>query len=297
MKAILKTKAGEGKGNIDLPSQFKEPVRDDLIKRAVLAIHSHKKQPYGTDPEAGKKYSSKLSRRRRHYKGAYGIGISRVSRKIMSHRGTRFNWMGATNPNTRGGREAHPPQAEKVIYRKLNRKERRKAIRSAMAASVIKELVSARGHVVSEYPLVIDNSAEDMKKTKEVLDMLAKLGLEKELERAARRSSKTGNAKRRGRPYQQAIGPLIVVSGKCSLIGAACNIPGVEVVEVANLNAEVLAPGADMGRLTLYTEGSIKKIAELRLFTDSPVKEEKKAEPKPAKKPAVKKPAVKKVKE
>ena len=50
-----------------------------------------------------------------------------------------------------------------------------------MAASVIKELVSARGHVVSEYPLVIENSAEDMKKTKEVLDMLAKLGLEKEI--------------------------------------------------------------------------------------------------------------------
>ncbi|MEK6916322.1 MAG: 50S ribosomal protein L4 [Nanoarchaeota archaeon] len=283
MKAVLKTKTGTSNGNVNLPAQFSEEIRPDLIKRAVLAIHSHKRQPHGTDPEAGKKYSSKLSRRRRHYKGAYGIGISRVPRKIMSHRGTRFNWTGATAPNTRGGREAHPPKAEKIIYKNLNRKERRKAIRSALSASVLKELVLKRGHIVEEYPLVLEDSVQELTKTKEVIELLVKLGLSKELERAERKTLNTGKARRRGRAYKKAIGPLIVVSEKCALLESASNIPGVEVVEVKNLNAELLAPGTDCGRLTLYTEGSIKKFLELRLFTDSPVKEEK-----TTKKPAVK---------
>ena len=50
-------------GKMDLPVQFMEKVREDLIKRAVVAIQANKRQKYGTDPEAGKKASAKLSRR------------------------------------------------------------------------------------------------------------------------------------------------------------------------------------------------------------------------------------------
>ena len=168
MKAILKTAEGKTGEQIELPSQFNEEIRPDIIKRAVLAIHSHNIQPHGTDPEAGKKYSSKLSRRRRDYKTAYGIGISRVPRKILSHRGTRFNWQAATVPLAVGGRQAHPPKVDKILAKKINNKERRKAIRSAMAASVNKELVIKRGHIVTEYPIVLQNTVETIKKTKDV---------------------------------------------------------------------------------------------------------------------------------
>jgi len=38
-------------------------------------------------------------------------------------------------------------------------------------------------------------------------------------------------------------------------------LPGVEIVEVRNLNAEKLAPGGLPGRLTAWTKGAIQKIA------------------------------------
>jgi len=34
---------------IELPKIFYQPVREDLILRAFLAIQSHKRQPYGPD--------------------------------------------------------------------------------------------------------------------------------------------------------------------------------------------------------------------------------------------------------
>jgi large subunit ribosomal protein L4e len=297
MKAAIKTSAGESNGHIELPSQFDEPVREDLIKRAVLVIQSHKRQAYGTDPEAGKKYSSKISRRRRDYKTAYGIGISRVPRKIMNYRGTRFNWVAATVPYSVGGRQAHPPLVLKNWKKKINDKERRKAIRSAMAASVSKLLVEKRGHIVSEYPLVLEDEVENFKKLKEIYALLLKLGLEKELERSSKTSERSGKAQRRGRTVRQRKGPLIVVSKKCSLENAAKNIPGVDVIRVDSLNAEVLAPGCDFGRLTLYTKGAVEKLSKQKLFTDyvaaSPKEEEKEVKEEKPKRVAKKKPVAK----
>ncbi len=290
MKAVIRSKSGEKKGEVSLPDQFKEPVRADLIKRAVHAIWSHNRQPYGTDPKAGQKSSAKLSRRRRDWKASYGHGISRIQRKIMSHRGTRFNWVGATNPNTVGGRQSHPPVVEKIWDRKINTKERRKAIRSAMAASVDKELVLKKGHKITEYPFVLETQIEQITKAKEAVELFNKLGLTDELLRAGKRTEKTGRARRRGRTYQKSKGPLVVVSKKCEFMKAAGNIPGVDVVLVTDLNAEVLAPGAEPGRLTLYTESSIEQISKLGLFTDNQ-KEVLKEEKKETKKTEEKKPA------
>lgn len=292
MKAVLKSTSGENKGHVELPSQFHEPVRPDLIKRAVLSIQSHKRQPFGTDPEAGKKVSSKISRRRRNYKGAYGHGISRVPRKILSHSGTRFNWQAAEVPSVVGGRQAHPPKVTKIWDRKMNNKERRKAIRSAMAASVDKALVVARGHKVTEYPIVLDDAVESFKKSKEILDLFTKLGLDDEMERASKKTMVTGVGRTRGRTSKKRKGPLLVVSKSCDLYKAARNVPGVDIVIVDSLNAELLAPGCDCGRLTLYTKGAIDKLEKSNLFFENaseakPVKESE-AEEKPVKK-AVKK--------
>ena len=52
-------------GKQKMPEQFKEEFRPDLIKRAVEAIQANKRQPYGADPEAGRKATAKLTRRRR----------------------------------------------------------------------------------------------------------------------------------------------------------------------------------------------------------------------------------------
>ena len=254
-------------GEIQLPKQFEEPVRDDLIKRAVLVIQSNNRQRYGADPEAGKRASVRLSKKRHDYRGSYGHGISRTPRKIMSRRGTRLNWTGAFAPNTVGGRRAHPPKSEKIWSKKINIKERRKAIRSALSSVVSKALVAKRGHKVTEnYPLVMEDKFEKISKTKDVKAVLEKIGLKDEIKRASEKKIRAGRGTMRGRKYKKKTGPLIVVSGKCSLENAASNIPGTDIVEIKNINAELLAPGTSPGRLTIFTKSSIEKMEKEKLF-------------------------------
>ena len=144
-----------------------------------------------------------------------------------------------------------------------------------MAASVVKEYVLKRGHVVEEYPIVLDRTVEELTKTKDVLELLKKLNLKKEIERSAKKTEKTGNARRRGRKNKKRKGPLFVVSKKCALMDSASNIPGIDIIEITCLNAELLAPGCEPGRLTLYTQSAIEILEKNKLFTDYIVHEKK----------------------
>ena len=255
------------KGDIELPSVFSEDVRIDLIKRAVLAQVSKVRSPYGADPLAGKRYSAYVSKRRRDYKGMYGKGISRTPRKVLTNRGTQFYWVGAVAPNTVGGRRAHPPKASKNWVLKINRKERRLAIRSAIAATIKQDLVVARGHrLPKSYPFVIDTKFESLDKTTAVKEALVKLGFTDELARTNEKIVRAGKGTMRGRKYKRKVGPLLVVTDDCKLKFSARNIPGVDVVEVSNLNAKSLAPGTNPGRLTLFTQAAIEKLNKDKLF-------------------------------
>ncbi|MDO8740388.1 MAG: 50S ribosomal protein L4 [Candidatus Woesearchaeota archaeon] len=249
-------------GKKELPQQFNEPVRFDLIGRAVLAIQANKRQPYGAKFEAGQRAVGKLSRRRRDYKGSYGIGISRVPRKIMSGKGSRWNWVGAVAPGTVGGRRAHPPKPSKDWTKKVNKKENRKAIRSALAAVMSKEFVK---HVPENYPFIIETKFESLKKTKDVIEALIKLGFSNELERAEERTIRAGKGKMRGRKYRTKKSVLFVVSKKCELMSAANNILGSDIAEVRNINAELLAPGI-RPRIVLFTEAAIDEFDKNKLF-------------------------------
>jgi large subunit ribosomal protein L4e len=254
-------------GEQELPAQFSEPVRPDLIARAVHALQSLARQAYGASPDSGLRHSSTISKERRHYRGCYGHGISRVNRKIMSRKGTRFNWVGAFSPQTRGGHPAHPPKAAKIWAQKINVKENRKAIRSAMAATVKHELVEKRGHKLpSTYPFVLDTGVEQLSTAKEVKALLLALGFEKEMDRASVKKVRSGVGKARGRKYKTKTSLLMVVSEECPLIKAAKNFPGVDVVSARALNAEVLAPGACPGRVTLWTKKSIEALEKNKLF-------------------------------
>ena len=298
MKLKILSLARQEKGTVDLPEQFSETVRPDIIKRAVLAAMANKRQPYGVSADAGKKSVSKLSKRRQHYRGMYGKGISRTPRKIMSRSGSQMRWVGAFAPQTVGGRKAHPPKSEKIWSQKINKKERRKAIRSAMASTLARELVRERGHLIPEnYPFIVDSKIETITKTKELIDALQKLGFENELVRVSRKIIRPGKGKSRGRKYKKIRGMLVVVSENCPVMKSANNIPGLEIAEVRNISAEMLAPGTSPGRMTLFTEKAIEIIGKDRLFTDNQVKkevkEEKKPEPKKEEKKKEKKPKAK----
>lgn len=238
-------------GTVKLPSQFNEKVSAQLIKRAVLAIQSHNYQPYGSDPMAGKRQGYHTSKRRRDYKGTYGNSRSRIRRKHLWHRGTQFAWVGAFVANAIGGRKAFPPQADKNIEQKINKKERRKAIRSAIAAA---------------QSMVVEDKIESLKKTKDAQKALKSLKLTEKLEKSKQRKQRAGKGTLRGRRYRRSKGPLLVVSKKCDLLKSASNLPGVEIVQVKNLNAQLLAPGTNPGRLTIWSKGSIELMAKEGLF-------------------------------
>ncbi len=253
-------------GEIEMPVQFNEGFRPDLIKRAVIRLNSRSVQRYGSKPDAGMRASAKISRRRNDYKTSYGYGISRVPRKILSHRGNRFSWQGAVAPGTVGGRKAHGPNANKKVIKGMNKKERSKALRCAISATVMADIVEARGHrVPSNYPFVISNDFEKVNKTSSLLKSLKALGLDDELERVGQKSIRAGKGTMRNRKYKRKVGPLLVVSDDCEL-SKVTNLAGVEIKNVSELNALSLAPGANSGRMTLYTESSLKKMKEDKLF-------------------------------
>ncbi len=267
MKLNILTAEKKVKGQKDLPSQFNEEYRPDLITRAVNSLLSMSRQPYGASPDAGFRQSSKVSKRRRTNRGRYGMGISRVNRKILSRRGMRMFWVGAFSPQTVGGHRAHPPKSWKDFTQGLNQKERRKAIRSAMAATLQKIIVEQRGHFLpQDYPFIIDASVEQLSRTKDVEEMLLKLGFQDELARSSVRKVRAGRGKSRGRKYRHKKGLLLVVSQDCPLMKSAKNISGIDIVPAKSLNVQLLAPGALPGRVTLWTDKAMDIVDKEKLF-------------------------------
>jgi len=171
-------------------------------------------------------------------------------------------------PQAVKGRKAHPPKAEKIWEEKINKKERKKAILSAIAATAVKELVEARGHKVEkvkQLPIVVVDDLEKVTKTSEVRELLKKLGLESELERIKEKKVRAGKGKRRGRRYKKKVGPLFVIAEDKGIVKAARNLPGVDVCLVENLNAELLAPGGQPGRLTIWSKAAVEKLSRLKV--------------------------------
>ena len=253
----LKGKAGTA---ITLPSHFDTPYRPDVIKRAVLAVQSKRYQPHGVDPLAGKRNTAQSWQT--------GHGRSRVPRVKGS--GTLAANKGAFAPGTVGGRVAHPPEARKVLVERINKKENRLAIRSAIAATADKKRVSERGHQVDkvkEIPLVVDDKLETITSTKELRTVTSALGLEADLLRAENgRGVRAGKGKMRGRKMKTPKSVLIVVGQDLGIGRAARNLPGVDIAEVHGLNAELLAPGTHSGRLVLWTRSAIDRLEKENLF-------------------------------
>lgn len=259
MKAVTKKAARvfnlEGKpiSKIELPFVFGTNLRLDVIKRAVLALQSHRFQPQGRDLMAGKRTSAESR--------GVDLGIARIPR-IKGGTGS-----GAFAPGTVGGRAAHPPISYKKIAKQIPKKEKRLALRSAIAATASKKIVASRGHSIEDVPqipVIVVSEIEGLKKAKEVEEALIQLGVLSDIYRVKEsRKIRAGKGKYRGRKMRHAAGPLIVVGENKGIKEAARNIPGVDVVAVNDLNVELLAPGTHPGRLTIWTDTAIEKLNEL----------------------------------
>jgi large subunit ribosomal protein L4e len=263
MKVPVYSLDGSATRQAELPQVFGETVRPDLINRAAMAVRSASFQPKGPYWKAGLQTSASYVGRRRAYRTMINIERARLP-KVKLPKG-RFGDVKVV-PQSRGGRPAHPPHVGAVLVERINRKERRKAIRSAIAATTSKELAIARGHRVAalkELPIVVDSSFEKLKKSKEVAAVLGKLGLGEELERASEKKIRAGRGKSRGRKYRRRRAALIVVAEDGGIIRAAENLPGIDVSLAKDLNADLLAPGGVPGRLTIYTETALKALEKL----------------------------------
>ena len=227
---------------------FDEPYRPDLIKKAVLAAQANRQQPYGAHMYAGLRTSAEG--------WGPGRGVSRVARIMNGSKAARI-------PQAVKGREAHPPKPETDRTEKVNDKERRKAIRSALAATANTDLVRKRGHKFgATLPLVVDDELSALTKTKEVKSFLEAANLWDDILRAKETRVRAGKGKLRGRRYKQPKSILIVTAEDKGVAKAARNLAGVDVVNFDQVNAELLAPGTHAGRLTVYTESAISKLEE-----------------------------------
>lgn len=265
MKAKTFTLEGKEKKEIELPRAFEEPYRPDLIKKAELAERSSKYQPKGKDPKSGLKNTARYTGKRGAYLAIRNTGRTHLPRLRNYPRKGRTGEVRKV-PQAKGGRKAHPPKKEKNIEEKINNKERRKAIKSALAATAKANTIKERGHEIDdlEVPIIVEDNLEEVKKTKEVMKFLESIGLEEEIEKT-RNSKKIrkGRGKSRGRKYKRSKSALIVPGEDKGIKRAARNIPGIDIVLAENLSADKLAPGGQPGRLTIYTESGIKKIQEI----------------------------------
>jgi large subunit ribosomal protein L4e len=249
MEATKRTLDGEADATVELPAIFETPLREDLIRRAVLAAQANRTQDYGSDPFAGKRTSAE----------SFGSG------RGMAHV-PRANGRGARVPQTVGGRRAHPPKAEKDRTKDINDKERQAAVRSAVAATADADLVAERGHRFDddlELPLVVSDEFEDLVKTREVVSFLEAVGIDADVARAdENKNVRAGRGTTRGRKYQEPKSILFVTSSEAGPSKAARNLAGADVATAQVVSAEDLAPGAAPGRLTIWTESAIEEVAD-----------------------------------
>lgn len=254
---------GTQKKIISLDKAFSKPVREDLIRRAVKSEQASMRQPYGTDPEAGKKTSAV-------YRGRRGIRHAMMNREMARMKritSTRTLYMRARFvPQAVKGRKAHPPKPEKVWDRKINKKERIAALLSAASATTQREWVEKRGHdiqYVKHIPLVVEDRLQEINVIKDFRQVIDNIGLAEELKRLEAKKVRSGKGTMRGRRYKKKRGMLFIVGEDKGFSRVARNFPGVEVAEARNLGVEMLAPGTHPGRLCVWTESAVKSMEEL----------------------------------
>jgi len=260
MKAQMYSIDGKAAKEVELPSQFSADVRPDLIARAAISDQTKHYQPKGNDPRAGMETSARYKGRKEDFGSGKNKGTAIRPREILPK-----GRLGKVKriPSAVKGRRAHPPHVHKIIIERMNKREYRVALISAIAATAHKSSVEARGHKVKvALPIIFDNSFEALSKTSQVLQAISPL-VGEDLARCLKPKLRTGVRKRKGgKIYPKSV--IIAVSKDSPVLRAARNMAGVDVVKVSDLTVEKLAPGAKAGRLAIYTEAALAEIAKLQ---------------------------------
>ncbi|KAK1310390.1 60S ribosomal protein L4 [Acorus calamus] len=247
--------ATDGTNAVPLPDVMKATIRPDVVRFVHDNINRNHRQPYAVSKKAGHQTSAE----------SWGTGraVSRIPR--VPGGGTHRAGQGAFGNMCRGGRMFAPTKIWRRWHRRVNIKQKRFAVASALAASAVPALVMARGHrieSVPELPLVISDSVESIEKTSSAIKILKQVGAFPDAEKAKdSHAIRKGKGKMRNRRYVNRKGPLIVYGTEGSkLVKAFRNIPGVDVANVDRLNLLKLAPGGHLGRFIIWTKSAFEKV-------------------------------------
>merc|ERR1711892_1600640 len=122
----------------------------------------------------------------------------------------------------------------------------------------------AKGHQIqgiSEVPLVVADKVQSFSKTKEAVVFLRRNKAWADVAKVySTRRMRAGKGKLRNRRHVQKLGPLVIFDQDQGLTKAFRNIPGVDTIQVDNLNLLKLAPGGHVGRFCIWTEAAFKKL-------------------------------------
>ena len=259
MKINTLSLTGKKSGEIELPNIFETPIRKDIIHKAYINLESHGFQKHSTHPTAGQDVVADSN------DPPTGRGISRIAR-MKGGGGGRQGQAGEV-ASTRGGRQAHPPKAEKVIYKKINKKENKLALCSAIAATSSKELVMKRNHKIDgikTLPIIVSDEIENISTTNKMISVLNNLKITQDVKRLEKRKKRTGKVALRGRTSKIGKSAIFVVSNTEKISKACSGIPGIDVCSVNDLSVLNLAPGGSLIRLTIFSKNALKEISQIK---------------------------------
>lgn len=247
------TLEGAVKHTMELPAAFSERVRPELIRRAVLAENSLRLQPQAHYVLAGMQTSAAYFGARGAYRTGRHMGVAIRPREKL---GGGVQGKVKRIPSATKGRRAHPHQVGKIIVERINTKEYRKALASAVSATA-----SSVANLGIQPPLVMTDEIELLKKTKEVLNVFSNMRLLDYINSGPGPNIRKGiRGSSRIKIYKKRL--LLVVGKDSSVIRAARNIPGVDVCEVGRITANLLAPGGVPGRLTVWSESAAANVGK-----------------------------------
>lgn len=242
---------------VPLPAVFTAPIRPDIVQFVHTNMAKNNRQAHGVSRMAGHQTSAE----------SWGTGraVSRIPR--VQGGGTQRSGQGAFGNMCRGGRMFSPIRIWRKWHRKINVNQRRFAVASALAASALPSLVTARGHRienVAEIPLVVDDAIETIQKTAQALKLLENFGIKDDIAKVTNsKKLRCGKGKMRNRRYVNRRGPLVVYANANGIEKSFRNIPGVELCHVDRLNLLLLAPGGHLGRLIVWTSSAFDKLDSL----------------------------------
>ncbi|MGC8479472.1 MAG: 50S ribosomal protein L4 [Candidatus Micrarchaeia archaeon] len=248
---------GESSGKIKLPEVFSEEFREDLIKRAILSEQSKEQQPQGHYLMAGLNTTAVYVGKYSGYRRGRHMGIAIRPRQKLA-----AGAMGAVRriPSSVKGKRAHPHKIEKIIEERINKKEYVKAIKSAIAGSA-NNIALKKKHIFQEEfhsPVIIDDSIESISKSKEVMQLIKKLGLSNDIEKSHKPRLRKGLSRSSNkRRFRKSI--LIVTKPNSKIEKAGRNIPGVDVCTIDSLTVNKLAPGG-LPRFAIWSKGAVESI-------------------------------------